>query len=146
MNKKILISSLALIGLVTAGIVGVKTVRADDNSFYPPFIAKLAERFNLNQDELKNFFDEQHQERLQQMHKQHEQRLNQAVTDGVITEEQKQAILAKHEEMQNQQQQHHQEMQAWFETQGIDPEKLAPYVGFGMRGFGKMHAFHKFDH
>lgn len=138
MNKKVLIPTLGLAALVVAGILGVSAVRADENGTYPPMIESLVERFGLNEDEVKTFFDEQRQERQRQMEQAREERLNQAVADGVITEEQKQALQGKWEEMRTKREQHREEMRQWMEDSGIDFEKLAGYgVGCGGRGFSK---------
>jgi hypothetical protein len=66
-----------------------------------------------------------------------EERLSKAVEDGVVTNEQKQALLNKQQEMWEKQNQLNEEMRQWQEQSGIDFEKLAPYkVGFGGKGFG----------
>jgi hypothetical protein len=147
-KTKILIPTLGLATAIGLGTLGVRAVKADETSSYPPFVQKLVEKFNLNEDEVKTFFEEERQEHQQAMEQNREEkqqnqeeRLNQAVEDGVITEEQKEALQNKQEEMRQEQEQerkqHQEEMQAWFEEQGIDPETLAPYGGFGHhRGFG----------
>lgn len=138
--KKILIIGLALIGL--AGVV------TGADAFNQPVVDKLVERFDLNADEVAGVFDEARQERQQQMQEQWrtqmEERLNEAVEDGVITAEQKQALLDKQAEMREKHQQLWEEMRAWMEDSGIDFEAMAPYKGgCGGRGFapGKMHGF-----
>jgi flagellar biosynthesis GTPase FlhF len=142
MNKKILIPAL-LVAIGGGLLYGVSNASANfgwGNGEYPPIVQKLVEKFNLNEDEVKSFFDEQRQERQQQMLQTKEERLNQAVSDGVITEGQKQALQEKWQEMwqerQVEREQHQEEMQNWFEEQGIDPEALMQYGGFGHRGFG----------
>lgn len=141
-NKKLLIPTLGLAAAVGLGALGVRAVKADDTASYPPFIQRLAERFGLNEDEVKTFFDEQKQEKLELMQQAKEDRLNQAVEDGVITEEQKEALQNRWEEMwqerQQEKEQHREEMEAWFEEQGIDREAFMQYGGFGHRGFHKM--------
>jgi hypothetical protein len=131
--KKLTILTLGLAALIGVGTLGVKAVSAQDSD-YPPFIEGLSERFGLNQDEVKTFFDEQMEVRHDQMMEAKEDRLGQAVEDGVITEEQKEALLNKWEEMRQEREQERQEMQAWFEENGIDPEALRNYWGFGPRG------------
>ena len=83
---------------------------------------------------------------MMQQHK--EERLSQAVEDGVISEEQKQALQDKWQEMwqerQVEREQHREEMQAWFEEQGIDPEALRQYGGFKMGMHGGFGGFRKF--
>jgi hypothetical protein len=134
MNKLLVIPTLGLAGLIFAG-VGVNAVKAGDETTYPPIVQKLIDRFNLNEDEVKDVFDEAREERRQIWEQNREQRLDQAVEDGVITAEQKQALLEKYAEMQTEKQQHKEEMHEWFEEQGIDHEALMQYGGFGGKGF-----------
>jgi hypothetical protein len=102
-------------------------------------IDKIIEKFNLNKTEVEQVITDYRTERRNQMQAQYEQRLNQAVTDGKITEEQKKLILEKHNQLQSQwesdnqqRQQHHEDMQAWAEQNNID----LSYLGFGM-GMGR---------
>lgn len=75
-----------------------------------------------------------------------EERLNQAVDDGVITAEQKEALSSKFAQLQQKREQHQAELEAWFKEQGIDPKALTPYGGFGhhmgfvhLGGYGRWH-------
>lgn len=119
-------------GKTTAQAIGSKQTLVD----------KLAERFNLNKDEVTGVFNELQEERQQQRQADMESKLDEAVNDGVITAEQKQVLLDKYAEMQKIQEQLNQkrkEMQQWMENSGIDFEKLAPYrIGFGGPGFGRL--------
>jgi len=147
----ITVASLAILGFVAYGTV---RAYADDKSGgYPSIIQKLVERFGLNEEEVKTVFDEARGERQQQMQDRFEERLNQAVSDGKITEEQKQAILAKKAEMQvnrgefkdfspeerqEKMQAHREEMQTWAEANGIDISQIHSLLGKGCRsGFGR---------
>jgi hypothetical protein len=58
-------------------------------------VQRLAQKFGLQETEVQAVFDEVHQERHQKMKQDMENRLNQAVQEGKITESQKQAILDK---------------------------------------------------
>lgn len=131
--KKILI-----VGLILVGLAGVVT---GADAFNQPVVDKLVERFNLNEDEVAGVFDEARQERRQEMQEQRqehmEERLDEAVGDGVITADQKQALLNKRAEMQEKREQLREEMRTWMDENGFDCETLAPYcVGYGGRGFG----------
>jgi polyhydroxyalkanoate synthesis regulator phasin len=137
-NKKIVIPALALgvLMLVGAFWVGKTTARAATSK--QSVVDRLVERFNLNKDEVTGVFDEMQQERQQERQAQMESRLDEAVKDGVITTEQKQALLQKQVEWQERQREMMEERQKWMEESGIDFEKLAPYrVGFGGKGFGR---------
>ena len=137
MNKKIIIPTIALAVLTMVGVVGAKTIKADDINNYPPIVQRLAEKFNLKEDDIKLVFDEERQVRQEERQKSMEEGLNKAVADGVITSEQKQAFLDKHNNMQQERGQNREEMQTWFEDNGIDQTKLSSYIGFMGRGFGK---------
>jgi hypothetical protein len=148
MQKKITyaLAAIALLGAVGYGAT-VAVARANEDSNHP-MIQTLAERFGLNEEEVKEVFDEIHSDRFAQMQESKESRLQDAVDDGVITEEQKQALLEKHlslwEERKQEREQHRQEMDAWFEEQGINHEDLMGYMGgFGRKGFHKMGGFAK---
>lgn len=101
---------------------------------------KLIAKFNLNKEEVEQVVTDYRSERRGQMQAQYQERLNQAVTDGKITEAQKKLILEKHNQLQsqwdaesNQRQQHREEMQSWAEENNID----LSYLGFGMGRGGK---------
>ena len=139
MSKKLLISLLILGTVISLGAYGVGSIRANENGVANPVTSRLAETFNLKEDDVEAVFDAVHEERRQEMMDAREERLNEAVSDCVITEAQKTALLDRWEEMQNKREQERQELQNWFEQEGIDPTKLAPYGGFGHHGgFGKM--------
>lgn len=140
----LLIFSLVLAALTIGGALwsGRTVARAITPS--QSIVDKLTERFDLNKDEVAGLFDEMRQEREQKMQAYMESRLNETVKDGVITAEQRQALLNKHQEMWEKQNQLRQEMRQWMEQSGIDFEKLAPYGGFGHHmGFGPGHGFLK---
>jgi hypothetical protein len=152
MKKKVLLSVLALGAIVSVASLGISLVSANESSSYPPIVSRLAGQFNLNEEDVEAVFDSVHDEKREQMVQSKEDALNQAVADGVITEEQKDALLAKYQEMweekSQEKEQHREEMEAWYEEQGIDHEALMEYFrGFGGHrksgkwGMGKMH-FH----
>ncbi len=145
MKKLIIILVLALGLLVFASTKAY----ADNSDKYPPIIQKLVERFGLNEDEVKAVFDEAREEQHQQMQNRFEERLNQAVSEGEITEEQKQAILAKREEMQANREEfkdlspeerrekmeaHQEEMKKWAEENGLELDSCPMFLGEGPRG------------
>ena len=139
MSKKLLISLLTLGAVISLATYGVSSIRASETGTANPVISRLAEKFNLEENDVEAVFDAVHEERQEEMKKVREERLNEAVSDGVITEAQKNALIAKWDGLQQRHEQERQEMQQWFEDQGIDPTKLAPYGGFGRHGgFGKM--------
>ena len=103
---------------------------------FPSLIQRIIDKFKLNSGEVEKVMEEERTERQNEMRARKEERFNEAVKAGVITEEQKKALLDKEDEWQERQQQLMEERRQWMEQSGIDFEKLAPYGGFGGKGFG----------
>ena len=105
------IVGLALVGTVLFGAVNTfaQSAVSDQNSM-SSLVQKIADKFGLNKDEVQAVFDQNRQEHQAQMQTRFEDQLTQAVTDGKITEEQKQLILQKHKELQENRQSKMEEM------------------------------------
>lgn len=126
--NKILIPLMVIGLLAVSGTILVKQAQADDTDYGPNgVVERLTERFNLNQDEVEQTLNQYREERRAENQAQHEERLQQVVDDGVITAEQKQAIIDKHEEMMHNRGQMREEMQSWMDNQGIDWQALSTY-------------------
>lgn len=134
--------------LTAGGFFLVGTASADSSRQRTSIIERIASRFNLNKNDVQSVFDEQRKAHQEEMTKQLETRLSEAVSKGTITEEQKSLILTKHEELQKEReadlearhdmtpeerradaQKHRDEMKAWAEANNIPSE----FVGIGMR-------------
>lgn len=134
--------------MLTFGILDVHFASADNSSPHDNIVQKIAEKFGLNQNDVQAVFDQVRQERQAERESKFEVKLSQAVTDGKITEEQKNLILNKHEELQSQREQNKEEwmslspeerktqmeqrrtqLQNWAEQNGIDINYL--FSGFG---------------
>lgn len=89
-NKPVMVgaalAAATLVGLSSVSMVSAATDTAGTSS--SSIVDKLAGRFNLNKDEVQAVFDEDRQARLAERQAEHKQRLAQAVTDGVLTQEQ----------------------------------------------------------
>lgn len=132
--KKILIPVATVVILSGAAVLGIKNVHADNSQTYlPPMIQKLSERFGLNQSDVTQFMQEERQQARKDHKVNLENRLNLAVTDGKITKEQKTALMNKLDENWSaklqEQKTNRDEMQKWMEDNGIDPSQLD--LGFG---------------
>lgn len=153
MKKKYLIPSALILSMLVISALSVSTISAQDVTDYPPIVQKLAETFNLNEDDVQAVFDEERDDHHAQMYANWEERLGEAVESGQITEEQKQAILTKHEEVQNamlnlkdltpderreEMQALHEDMSAWAADNGIDMFGLRP-MGRGFKHGMHMH-------
>lgn len=165
MRKKVKIKNLLLATLVSLGILLVlstktyalwpfdlftKSTQTGNQTKFPTLIQRIIDKFKLDTGEVEKVMDEERTERQKEMRTRREARLEEAVKAGVITSEQKTALLNKEDEWQQKQQQLMQERQQWMEQSGIDFEKLAPYgcgfggKGFGRRGFGRAFGFRGF--
>ncbi len=141
MNKKIIVTVIitVFIGLVIFGVTTTQAQTSNPNGF-TNIISSLAKKLGIGEDKVQSAFDSIRSERQEQMEKVFEEKLNQLVKDGKITEAQKKLILAKHQEMQknqeankNKMQTQRQELLDWAEKNKIDPQYL-----FGFGGRGKM--------
>ena len=117
-KSKIKYLIIPVIGLVLlAGVTyGTTKAIAADSTNHPPIIQKLVEKFGLNENEVKAVFDEVRSEREAQMQTRFEDRLSQLVTEGKLTNEQKAAIIAKHNELKSEKQ------ASWESWQNMTPE------------------------
>ncbi len=162
MKKKVIIPSLILGAIAFTGLYGVSSasVSASGNG-QSTIIQKLVEKFNLNTDEVQTVFKENQEARQTQMQEKQEERLAQAVSEGKLSQEQKQLIIDKmaelkterdanrgaskdltQEEKQVDRKAHQEEMTAWLTENGIDQQYLGGHQG-GMRGGQKGGGFGK---
>lgn len=157
MKRKVFfpILAAAIIGSVLASS---NFVSAQESTSANSLVAAIASKFNLNQADVQAVFDEQREKHHEEMEAKLEARLTQAVTEGKITEAQKQAILAKHEEMRNnrpdrsglqnmsseerqsQMEARRSEMKAWLSQNGLSQEVFQELMGgpHGKGGRGMM--------
>jgi len=134
--------------------LGVASAHSSNNGNGNGLVDRVATTFGLNKDEVQTVFDEQKTEMHEQMEQNREQHLQSLVDDGTLTEDQKAALDAKHEEfeaareaikdqdisreeMHEQMEQAREEFKSWTESQGIDLEAIHPEDGPG-RGRGHM--------
>lgn len=158
--KKQIILTATLIALVGVGAFGAKTAFAQGTDPNTGLVQRLAEKFGLKQADVQTVVDqyrtEERTQREAEMKTKNEARLTQLVTDGKITEAQKQLILNKQSELQANHKQEFSaiktmteterkaametkktELDAWAKSNGIDVQYLMPFGGRGGHGFGK---------
>jgi flagellar biosynthesis GTPase FlhF len=130
--KKGLIAALAIGTLMAVGVLSIGQVRAEEVQPQPIW-QRIAERFGLNKDEVQTVFEESRGQRGEQAQVRQEERLNQAVSEGVLSEDQKQALQTKHEEMRQEREvnreAHKTEMDQWFSDNGIDHQAMMEHIG-----------------
>lgn len=153
MNKKrIIVPGLALALILALGAYAINGVSADDLRSYS-MIEKISERFGLNEDEVQVFFDEMREEHQVQREGKHDAALDQAVVDGVLTQEQRELLETKHDELRAMKgeykdlstderkeifEENRLELQVWAADNGIDLSEIHDKLGDGKRhkGFG----------
>jgi len=97
----------AIVAALGTGAVGIGTTLAAQDAIESPekgiagLISALAEKFNLDKSEVQAVFEEQHEQRQLNFKESYEAFLDQAVTDGELTQEQVDNILGKHSEIKN---------------------------------------------
>lgn len=151
MKKKIILPTILALSVLVVGLMATN-VLAQDTSNYPPLVQKIADRFNLNVSDVEEVFDEERDERRAEMFALFADRLDELVSEGKLTEAQKEVILDKHEEMQDKmeelkdlspEERHekmlslHEEFKTWAEEEGIDLPLIGPFGKGFMRGFHK---------
>jgi hypothetical protein len=142
MNVKIIIPALVL-AILGLGAYGVSQVYAGESSDqYLPIVQRLSEKLGVSEEKVEASFDEMRAEKQVQMQARFEERLDQMIEDGDLTQEQKQAILDKHQELQTKYLQEREELKVWAEENGIDLKNVffGPHCpkgqGFGQGKFG----------
>lgn len=99
-TKPLLIAAtVATIGVIGAGATTFAHAQETSNSGESSLVDKLAEKFNLNKDEVKAVFDAEHQERQTERVQEVKDKLAAAVTDGTLTQEQADHIQAVFDEI-----------------------------------------------
>lgn len=143
------ISSMAFASL--AGVAAVSAATPGDGQ--SGLIDKIATKFNLNKDDVKAVFDEDRAAHEAEMQKHQEEKLSQLVTDGKLTAEQKDKIIAKQAElkaaheaekdsMSNKTKEERRaameakrtELEQWAKDNGIPSEYIHLVGGFGHHG------------
>ena len=154
--KKILTLSVITVAVLSlCGIVAVNAQTEGGNGPFSIIIQKLVERFNLNAEEVQEVFDEVRDEMRQEMQARFEERIGDKTPEFTppeftpLTDEQKEALSAKREELQEKfealkdlsqeerqakMEELREEMEAWAEEQGIDLRFIGGIFGPGFRG------------
>lgn len=133
MKKKFLIPVITLGLVALAGTTYFSIARAatsDKTEKRTEMAQELATKLGLEQSKVQTAMDEIRATHQAERRVEMEANLTKAVTDGVITAEQKQLFLNKMAENQAEPGKNRGEMKTWAEANGIDMTKLQDY-GFG---------------
>ncbi len=134
MKARYIVAPVVALALVGLGWTGLNYAKADDGNFGgSTLVEKIVEKFNLDKDEVESVVSELHTQRQQERQAAQDSKLDAAVSDGVITEDQKQELTEKRNSFREQQgqarQTHRDEMRKWMSDNGIDSTKLQSYMG-----------------
>jgi len=148
MKKKIILPTILALSVLVVGILATG-VSAQDASNYPPIVQKISDKFNLNVSDVQQVFDEEADEKRAERFAFFADRLDDLVSQGKLTEAQKEAVLDKHEEMQDKivelknlpvaerkekMRQIHEDFKTWAEGQEIDLPLIGPFGhGFSIK-------------
>ena len=145
MKHKLVLSFLGLtiLGVAALGTFGKQAWAKTTNTSMTSLVAEISQKFGLNQADVQSVFDIHRIQMHEQMLVELSERLSESVSEGKITEAEKQLLLDKHKEMaaqresdrQNWQtktieerkalmQTKHQELINWAEVNGIDLKYL----------------------
>lgn len=127
--KIITISVIALSVLSLAGVFGFQTLIANQEGNLPPIAETIAEQFDLDRNEVGETLKEARQEHIAELEKRYQERLDEAVADGEITEAQKETILAKKATIKEKSAELkglHQDLRSWAEENDVDPRLISP--------------------
>jgi hypothetical protein len=149
------VSSIGLAGLTGNALVAAQTSTNQSDTI----VTKLAEKFNLKSEDVQAVFDEERAAREAERRTEADKVLAQAVTDGKLTSEQKDKIIAKRTELEENRESKREafqnmtdeqrrdekdtkraELDKWASDNGI-PTEYQRYVmggGHGHRGPGRM--------
>ncbi len=164
MKKTLVITALTLTVIGTGALAATKTFAQTTTTTNPmsTLVQKIADKFGLSKTDVQAVFDQDRTDREVEMETKYEQQLAQYVSDGKITEAQKQLILAKHKELEASRQTERQSfegmtdeqrqtameanrskmeaertaLEQWATQNGIDVSYLMGLGKHGGRGFG----------
>ena len=150
--KRTIVLPVAALALMAMLAYGVGQVKADDQYKNHPLVQFIAERFDLDEEEVLSAMEDFQEQQHEEMGVQFENRLTQAVLDGKITEDQREMILQKYEEMRVERESswaalremsleerrdeimaRHEELRSWAEENGIDLSYFNLGFGRGQR-------------
>lgn len=151
---KLLIPLLAVMMLASA-TYATTNVKADDSKTFSPLVKRMIERFNLNENEVEEVVDEFRDEHHFRMQERMAERLGNLISEGLITEEQKDSLLDKFAEMRMEHEEmmgvrwkmteeqrlaaydaHRDQLESWATENGLNLNEILGVHGWGMRHHG----------
>lgn len=148
-RSRAIIPAVAAGAVILVSVYGANLASANGGYGQDSLAERLVSRFNLNKDDVQKVFEENRTAMQTQRRSEVEERLDQAVSEGKLTEDQKNALLSKMDEMRAKREslssdlsreerrakmaEYREEMQNWSKDNGIDFQALGVFLG---RGYG----------
>ena len=148
-NKTLMVAAATILAVGTLGVIGALGItqayaQESENGESPLIIQNLAKAFGVSEDEVETVFEETREQKK-------DEHLDSLVENGTLTQEQRDALEAKQEEMHSQREEImnssmtaeerreamktlQDNMESWAEEQGIDLSEFRPERGSGGRG------------
>lgn len=130
-SKKLIMPAIVIAVMAIAGTIYATGASASFGRNHEEMASTLAEKLGVEESKVTEAMDTMREDRQADRVKDVSENLDKAVTDGVITTDQKQAILDKQATLRAERQQHRTEMEQWYKDNGIDEEKVHDYIGRG---------------
>lgn len=122
-NKKLAVAGLtAAVGV--SSLAGIGVVSAHYGAGDSDIAAKIAEKFNLSEDEVQTVFDEEKEAMQAEKAAERSEKLQELVDSGDITAEQKTLLEEKQSELQVQQESNREALDAWADENSIDTKYI----------------------
>lgn len=139
MDRKTLVPTLILSLATVAGASAyVAKTSAANTTREQSMVSSLSQKLGVDQTKVSDAFNQIHADNQAARDAQISSNLDKAVTDGVITADQKQKLLDKEKENRAAEEKIRSDMQQWLTDNGIDMSKLQSYgIGGPGGGFGK---------
>jgi hypothetical protein len=132
-NNKMLIPSAIIIVLLAFASNSSSSTSAQNTTSYTPIVQKIAQKFNLNENDVEEVFIQDRMDLWNKRKQQLSDKLGMAVNDGKISQQQKQMILNKKDELQADRfaelETRKEEMKLWMNEIGVNPDLLVSYLG-----------------
>ncbi len=150
-KKKFVFPSIIAIAIIAITLMSANYVSAQEGVVNRPIVQRLAEKFNLDTNEVQKVFDEERETRQAERYALFVEKLDDLVAEGKLTQEQKDYLVAHHEKMQGvheemitlepserreKAQSLHSELEVWAESQNLDLSEIMPFQGRVMHGAG----------
>lgn len=138
LNKSLLITAMAVIATATVGLSASAFAASNSSHGQPSLVQAIADKFHLNKSEVQQVFDQNRADHEQDRQQKLKERLDQAVKDGKLTQDQETKLLTEMQTLHDQQKSStqtdkradmkavHDQLEQWAKDNGIDLSQVMP--------------------